>query len=145
VLTETAECPGLSDSVAVQCRAQYTGMIPQPAPERRASFPGAANVLYWVLSALSAYLCWMLMAPLLAALTMAFGLAIVVSPLHRRLERRIKSPALAAAPVIVILLIAIIAPGALLVSRTRPWTPWIRSGPWHRRANSISTCPGSRQ
>ncbi len=76
-----------------------------------------SNVAWWIVSAVCVYLSWKLVAPLVPTLALAFGLAIAVRPLHRRLERRLASPGAAAFLVIVILLVAIIAPGALLLTR----------------------------
>lgn len=70
------------------------------------------NPALLLVTGVAIYLCWLLARPFLAGITWALALVVAGYPLHRWFERRLGSNAAA-----VCSLLAILAPGALLVQK----------------------------
>ncbi len=67
-----------------------------------------------LLTCIAFYLCWQMARPFLAAITWALALAVVGHPMHRLLERRLRSN-LAAFFAVIAVTIVLLAPGVLLL------------------------------
>lgn len=63
---------------------------------------------------ITAYLCYKILLPFLPALVWAVALTVVVRPLHRRLDRRLKRRNLSSAIVVVITTLALVIPVVLI-------------------------------
>ena len=76
-----------------------------------------SNVRWWLLllvTAISLYLCWRMLQPFMAVIAWATVLVIVFYPVHSRLVRRIKRPALAALVSCVLVILIVLVPVALI-------------------------------
>ena len=98
------------------------------------------TMLLMAVSVLGIYLSYRLAAPFLAALTWALGLAILVAPLHRWLESKIKLPNLVATISVLLVLIIVVVPAIFVadriigeaVSGAETVRIMIESGEWRR-------------
>ncbi len=74
-------------------------------------------IIRWLLGLTLLYLSWKLVAPFIPALTLALALAIVMHPVQCNLEKRFGSRPIATVCVIFVVIIGIMLPGILLLSR----------------------------
>ena len=74
-------------------------------------------IIRWILGLTLLYLSWKLVAPFIPALTLALALAIVMHPVQCNLEKRFGSQAIATVGVIFVVIIGIMLPGIVLLSR----------------------------
>ncbi len=75
------------------------------------------QVRWWVLlgvTAISLYLCWLMIQPFMGVLAWAAVLVIVFYPVHRRLVQRTRRPALSALLSCILVILTILVPVALL-------------------------------
>lgn len=73
----------------------------------------AQALAFAVIAATVAYLCWLLVEPLLAPITWALALAVVTHPVHAWLVRRLKYKSLAAALATLLVAITLVVPATL--------------------------------
>lgn len=73
-------------------------------------------VAFAALGAILAYLCWLLIEPLMASIAWAFAFAVVAQPLHGWLLRRLRFKALAAGATMLLVALIVVGP-ALLAGR----------------------------
>ena len=98
------------------------------------------TLLLMAVTVVSIYLSYRLVAPFLAALTWSLALAILVAPLHRWLESKVKSPNLAATISVVLVVVIVIVPAMFVadriiseaVSGAETVKIMIESGEWRR-------------
>jgi predicted PurR-regulated permease PerM len=74
-------------------------------------------IIRWILGLTLLYLSWKVVAPFIPALTLALAFAIVMHPLQRNLENRFGSEAIATVCVIFVVIVGIMLPGIVLLSR----------------------------
>jgi len=74
-------------------------------------------IIRWLLGLALLYLSWKLVAPFIPALTLALALAIIMHPLQGHLEKRFGSQAIATLGVIFVVIVGIMLPGIVLLSR----------------------------
>ena len=74
-------------------------------------------IIRWLLGLALLYLSWKLVAPFIPALTLALALAIIMHPLQGSLEKRFGSQAIATVGVISVVIVGIMLPGIVLLSR----------------------------
>ena len=73
----------------------------------------ARALVFTVLVAVLAYLCWLIVEPLVAPIAWALALAVVTRPLHAWLLHRLKFKSLAAALATVLVVVMLVVPAAL--------------------------------
>lgn len=86
------------------------------------------------------YLCYRMAAPFLPALTWALALAVLLAPLQRRLEARIRSPSLAAIVLVLLAAVMVVLPATLVADRmigelahgAKTLATMVESGQWRR-------------
>ncbi len=76
-----------------------------------------STILVLVTTAAGVYLCYLLAAPFLPALTWALVLAVLFAPVHRAIETFSKRPTLAALISVLVVAVAIVAPLAFVARR----------------------------
>lgn len=80
--------------------------------------PARARALaFAALALVTAYLCWLLVEPLIAPIAWALALAVVAQPLHGWLLRGLRSPSLAAALATLLIAIMLVVPAMLAGGR----------------------------
>lgn len=73
----------------------------------------ARALVFTVLVAVLAYLCWLIVEPLVAPIAWALALAVVTRPLHAWLLRRVKYKSLAAVLATLLVVVTLVVPSAL--------------------------------
>ena len=89
----------------------------QPGTQDRASRSHVQTVVLATATVLGIYLCYRLAVPFLPALAWAVALAVLFAPLQRRLESRLKRPALAAIISVLIIGVIVVVPVTFLGQR----------------------------
>jgi predicted PurR-regulated permease PerM len=87
-----------------------------PNLERRDPSALQTGVLI-VITALGIYLCFRIAVPFLSALAWALALAVLLVPLQRLLERKLKQPSLAAATCVAVACTVLLVTGAFVIQR----------------------------
>ena len=85
----------------------------QEKEERWLTRERAQALAFTAIAATLAFLCWLIVEPLLGAVTWAFALAVVAHPLHAWLLRRLEWKSFAAALVTLLVAIALVVPATL--------------------------------
>lgn len=93
-----------------------TAELRKPVVQAASSPPIARWVALAVVTAVVAYLCWLIVAPFLDVILWAVVLVVAFQPLHRRVRARVKSPVRAAAVSTLLVLVTILVP--LLIAGT---------------------------
>lgn len=119
-----------------------------PAPNAAANGWGSSSQVHaFVLMALTLgalYLCYRLAAPFIPALAWALALAILLAPVQRRLEAKVKYPSVAATINVLMVAVIVVLPATLLgdrlvaeaVSGAEMLTSLVDSGQWRRNLDT---------
>ncbi len=119
-----------------------------PAPNAAANGWGSSSQVHaFVLMALTLgalYLCYRLAAPFIPALAWALALAILLAPVQRRLEAKVKYPSVAATINVLMVAVIVVLPATLLgdrlvaeaVSGAETLTSLVDSGQWRRNLDT---------
>lgn len=89
---------------------------PVPTPEDWGSQAHVHTLVMLAITLIALYLCFRMLVPFLSALAWALALAVLVMPLHRRLEVRFKSVNLAAAVSVLVAALIVVVPVILVTS-----------------------------
>ena len=92
----------------------------QPAPQSANDWGSRSNVHTSVLMAVTlfgVYICYLLAAPFLPAIVWALALAVLIAPLHRWFESKIKYPSLAASLSVLLAALFVVVPGIFVIER----------------------------
>ncbi|MDP1696921.1 MAG: AI-2E family transporter [Xanthomonadaceae bacterium] len=87
---------------------------PTPTPEDWGSQAHVHTLVMLAITLIALYLCFRMLVPFLSALAWALALAVLVMPLHRRLEARFKSVNLVAAVSVLIAALIVVVPVILV-------------------------------
>lgn len=99
----------------------------------------ARALVFTVLAAVLAYLCWLIVEPLVAPIAWALALAVVTRPLHAWLLRRLRFKSLAAALATLLVVVTLVVPSALAgrqvlleaVAAATKVQRMVKNGSWH--------------
>lgn len=117
-----------------------TEPVPTPAPDQPIPAETITTGALVIATGLVLYLCYLVAQPFLPALAWALALAVIAHPVHRWMERRIKSPSLCAGITVVGITLLLMAPAAFvthsLVNQATKYTgvvqDGLRSGRWEK-------------
>lgn len=114
--------------------------MPEEIDEGWLTLERARALVFAAIVAAVAYLCWLLIEPLMAPITVALALAVVAHPAHAWLLRRLNRKSLAAALTILLVAVVLVVPTTLagrkatqeaVVAATKVQAA-VKDGSWHQ-------------
>jgi len=114
--------------------------VPEKTDEGWLTWERAQALVFAAIVAAVAYLCWLLIEPLMAPITVALALAVVAQPAHAWLLRRLNRKSLAAALTILLVAIVLVVPTTLAgrkaaqeaVAAATKVQAAVKDGSWHQ-------------